>query len=62
MTKKISTNWSYINWLIEHPFENLLDQLRYSEEIKLRHLHRNTVRDKIESIKSINKRRINRYE
>lgn len=54
-------DWSYIDWLIEHPFEQVLDQLRWSEEIRLRHLHRESVKRKIESIKSVNKR-INRYE
>jgi hypothetical protein len=61
MTKKTSTDWSYIDWLIAHPFLHLLDQLRWSEEIRLRHLHRESVKRKIESIKSVNKR-INRYE
>jgi hypothetical protein len=61
MTKRTSTDWSYIDWLIEHPFEQVLDQLRWSEEIRLRHLHRESVKRKIESIKSVNKR-INRYE
>jgi len=61
MTKKTSTDWSYIDWRIAHPFLHLLDQLRWSEEIMLRHLHRNSVRDKIESIRSVNKRH-NRYD
>jgi hypothetical protein len=61
MTKRTSMDWSYIDWLIEHPFEQVLDQLRWSEEIRLRHLHRESVKRKIESIKSVNKR-INRYE